>query len=435
MNKRILKLAIPNIISNLSVPLVGIVDIALMGHQHDPAYIGAIALGSTIFTFIYAGLLFLRMGTSGFTAQNLGARDMSESFLILGRALGMALTFGLILILLQHPVSYLAFNFLEGSDAVKNIAGEYFRTRIWAAPATLGLYAITGWYIGMQDAKTPMWITITVNLVNIGFSLLFIIVFDMKAKGVALGTVIGQYTGFVLALILLSRQSARIKKYWSLIKILNRKALALFMNVNKDILIRSVLLTGSFYYFNAKSASLGDEILAVNSILLQFLWIFSYFIDGFAFAAEALTGKYIGAKSQKNLTLAIRQLFIWATGISLFITLLYAIFNGGIISLLTSQSAVIELARNYKAWVILLPLISFAAFVWDGIYIGATEGASLRNAMILSTILIFIPAMHLFTLWWGNHGMWAALSLFMFSRGFLLLLYYPKNILTKIPET
>ncbi|MFW5768229.1 MAG: MATE family efflux transporter, partial [Bacteroidota bacterium] len=315
------------------------------------------------------------------------------------------------------------------------IAGEYFRTRIWAAPATLGLYAITGWYIGMQDAKTPMWISITVNLVNIGFSLLFIIVFDMKAKGVALGTVIGQYTGFVLALILLSKQSARIKKYWSLIKILNRKALALFMNVNKDILIRSVLLTGSFYYFNAKSASLGNEILAVNSILLQFLWIFSYFIDGFAFAAEALTGKYIGAKSQKNLTLAIRQLFIWATGISLFITFLYAIFNGGIISLLTSQTAVIELAQNYRAWVILLPVISFAAFVWDGIYIGATEGASLRNAMILSTILIFIPAIHLFTLWWENHGMWAALSLFMFSRGFLLLLYYPKNILTKISET
>jgi len=198
VNKRILKLAVPNIISNLSVPLVGIVDIALMGHQDDAAYIGAIALGSTVFTFIYAGLLFLRMGTSGFTAQNRGARNLDESFLVLGRSLTLAMVFGFLLIAIQTPVSWMAFHFLEGSESVKNIAGEYFRTRIWAAPATLGLYAITGWYIGMQDAKTPMWITLTVNIVNIGFSLLFILAFDMKAKGVALGTVIGQYTDLSL---------------------------------------------------------------------------------------------------------------------------------------------------------------------------------------------------------------------------------------------
>jgi len=201
------------------------------------------------------------------------------------------------------------------------------------------------------------------------------------------------------------------------------------MNVNKDILIRSVLLTGSFYYFNAKSAGLGEEILAVNSILLQFLWIFSYFIDGFAFAAEALTGKYIGAKDTGNLKLAIRQLFVWGFAVSLMVTLIYAIFNPGIIHMLTSQSAVIELSREYRFWVIFLPLISFSAFVWDGIYIGATEGPALRNAMIISTLLIFIPALYLFPVWWGNHGMWGALCLFMFARGFSLLLYYPKTIL------
>ncbi|HKK69057.1 MAG TPA: MATE family efflux transporter [Bacteroidales bacterium] len=429
MNKRILKLAVPNIISNLSVPLVGIVDIALMGHQDDAAYIGAIALGSTVFTFIYAGLLFLRMGTSGFTAQNRGARNLDESFLVLGRSLTLAMVFGFLLIAIQTPVSWMAFHFLEGSESVKNIAGEYFRTRIWAAPATLGLYAITGWYIGMQDAKTPMWITLTVNIVNIGFSLLFILAFDMKAKGVALGTVIGQYTGLIIAGIFLLRQSERIKRIWSWLKILNKKALKVFMNVNKDILIRSVLLTGSFYYFNAKSAGLGEEILAVNSILLQFLWIFSYFIDGFAFAAEALTGKYIGAKDTGNLKLAIRQLFVWGFAVSLMVTLIYAIFNPGIIHMLTSQSAVIELSREYRFWVIFLPLISFSAFVWDGIYIGATEGPALRNAMIISTLLIFIPALYLFPVWWGNHGMWGALCLFMFARGFSLLLYYPKTIL------
>ncbi|MFO7791151.1 MAG: MATE family efflux transporter [Bacteroidales bacterium] len=431
MNRRILRLAVPNIISNLSVPLVGIVDIALMGHQENTAYIGAIALGSTIFTFIYAGLLFLRMGTSGFTAQSRGARDLRLSFLTLGRALGLAMIFGVLLILLQNPISWLAFNFLDSSPDVINIANIYFKTRIWAAPASLGLYAITGWLIGMQNAKTPMFITISVNVINIAFSLIFILVFDMKAKGVALGTLIGQYSGFIIACLVLLKHTNRIKIYWKLKSLIDKSALSSFMRMNKNILVRSLLLTGSFYYFNAKSAGLGDDVLAVNSILLQFLWIFSYFIDGFAFAAEALTGRFIGAGNRSDLILAIKKLFTWGALVSLGMALIYLIFNQNIIMLLTDQVNVINLSKNYIAWVIILPLISFSAFVWDGIYIGATAGKALRNAMILSTILIFIPTLHLFSYLWDNHGMWASLSLFMFSRGFFLFLSYPKNVLNQ----
>jgi len=431
VNKRILRLAIPNIISNLSVPLVGIVDIALMGHQNASAYIGAIALGSTVFTFIYAGLLFLRMGTSGFTAQNRGARNIPDSFLILGRSLGLAFVFGILLILLQQPISWLAFHFLNASPEVKNLAEIYFKTRIWAAPATLGLYAITGWYIGMQNAKIPMWITLAVNMVNIVFSLVFILVFDMEAKGVALGTVIGQYSGFVIAGFLLSKHRIRMQLFWKLKSLLDVKALKNFMDVNKNILIRSLLLTGSFYFFNAKSAGLGDDILAVNSLLLQFLWMFSYFIDGFAFAAEALTGRYVGARDKTNLKRVIKHLFIWGMAVSIVVSLIYLLFNKGIIMLLTNQPTVIALSKDYAVWVILMPIISFAAFVWDGIFIGATAGKALRNAMLISVVIIFLPAVYFFPELWNNQGMWAALSLFMFARGFFLFLSYPKNIVIK----
>ncbi|MDA3819994.1 MAG: MATE family efflux transporter [Candidatus Delongbacteria bacterium] len=431
MNKRILRLAIPNIFSNLSVPLVGLVDIALMGHQNASAYIGAIALGSTVFTFIYAGLLFLRMGTSGFTAQNRGARNIPESFLILGRSLALAFIFGMLLILLQQPISWLAFHFLNASPEVKTIAEIYFKTRIWAAPATLGLYAITGWYIGMQNAKTPMWITISVNLINIAFSLLFILVFDMKARGVALGTLIAQYSGLVIAVLLLLKHKHRMQVFWKLKSLIDVKALTSFMHVNKNILIRSLLLTGCFYFFNAKRAILGNDILAVNSLLLQFLWIFSYFIDGFAFAAEALTGRYIGAGDSKNLKLVIKKLFVWGVSVSMLVSLVYLLFNKGVILLLTDQASVIALSRDYSVWVILMPIISFSAFVWDGIFIGATAGKALRNAMIIAVVFIFVPAIYFFPELWNNHGMWAALSLFMFARGFFLFLSYPKNVVNK----
>jgi MATE family multidrug resistance protein len=402
-----------------------------MGRLNNPAWLGAIALGATIFTLIYSGLGFLRMGTSGFTAQSRGKRDIGNSYVILSRSLLIALSLGFILILLQKPIAWLAFHFINSSSNVESFALEYFNVRIWAAPATLGLFALTGWLIGMQDAKTPMWISIIVNVVNIFFSILFVSKYHLNARGVALGTVIGQYTGLFLGSLVLLKHSRRIKLYWKRKKIFVWKEIANFMNVNKDILIRSLLLTGSFYYFNAASASLGDNILAVNSILLQFLWLFSHFIDGFAFAAEALTGKYIGAKNKIQLKSAVKLLFIWGILLSISVSLIYWMFSNQIINILTDQVALIELAKSYKIWIIILPIVSFSAFIWDGIYIGATEGKTMRNAMILSSLVIFIPCLHLFSTIWGNNGMWLAMALFMLFRGILLHLFYQKNVLSK----
>ncbi len=431
MNRRVLKLAFPNIISNLTVPLVGMVDIALMGRQDNPAYLGAIALGATVFTFIYSGLGFLRMGTSGFTAQSRGSRAIDQSYIILARALIIAIGLGFLLILSQKAIGWLAFNFVDSSQELKSFAMDYFRIRIFAAPATLGLYAIMGWYIGMQDAKTPMWISILINLINIILSAFFVLKLGMEVRGVALGTVIGQYTGFVLGLILLLQHSKRIRKYWKIKSILVWSEIGQFMTVNRDILIRSLLLTGSFYYFTAASAKLGDEILAVNSILLQFLWIFSYFIDGFAFAAEALTGKYIGANSISGLKKAVKTLFVWGVGLSIIVSLVYLAFNQNIVRLLTDQQKIIELSQTYRFWVIFLPIVSFSAFIWDGIYIGATEGKTMRNAMVFSSILIFLPALFVLRHYFGNHGMWIALIIFMLSRGISLHLFYVKRVLSK----
>ncbi|MEA1875160.1 MAG: MATE family efflux transporter [Bacteroidota bacterium] len=432
MNRRVLKLAFPNIISNLTVPLVGMVDVALMGRQDNPAYLGAIALGATVFTFIYSGLGFLRMGTSGFTAQSRGSRDINQSYIILARALIIAIGLGLLLILIQKAIGWLAFNFIDSSQELKSFAMDYFRIRIFAAPATLGLYAILGWYIGMQDAKTTMWISILINLINILLSAFFVLKLGMVVKGVALGTVIGQYAGFILGLLLLLKHSKRIRKYWKTKTIFVWSEIGQFMTVNRDILIRSLLLTGSFYYFNAASAKLGDEMLAVNSVLLQFLWIFSYFIDGFAFAAEALTGKYIGAKSLSGLKKVVKTLFLWGIGLSLAVSLIYLAFNQNIVRLLTDQQNIIELAQTYRVWIIILPIASFSAFIWDGIYIGATEGKTMRNAMMFSTILIFLPMLFILRHYFDNHGMWIALIIFMLSRGFSLHLFYVKRILNKI---
>jgi multidrug resistance protein, MATE family len=431
VNRRILKLAIPNIISNLTVPLVGMVDVALMGRENNPAYLGAIALGATIFTFIYSGLGFLRMGTSGFTAQSRGARNLAQAYVILARALIIALVLGLFLIALQKPIAFLAFHFLDSSQTLETFAKEYFFIRIWAAPASLLLFAIMGWYIGMQNAKIPMWISIAVNLINIVFSLLFVVKYNMSAKGVAFGTLIGQYCGLIIGIILLLLQKNRLKKYWIWSAIFIRKEIFSFLNVNKDILIRSILLTGSFYYFNAASASLGDNILAINSILLQFLWVFSYFIDGFAFAAEALTGKYIGAKNPKNLKLAVKYLFIWGGALSFAVTIIYFSFNSILIKAFTNQEKIFLMTQDYSFWIIFLPIVSFSAFIWDGIYIGATESKTMRNAMLFSSLCIFIPLLLILKHFYGNHGMWIALLVFMLFRGISLHLFYQKKIITK----
>ncbi|HER07465.1 MAG TPA: MATE family efflux transporter [Bacteroides sp.] len=428
MNRKILDLAIPNIISNISIPLLGIVDMALMGHLESDAYIGAIALGSLIFNFIYWGLGFLRMGTSGFTAQAWGRRDIPETVMVFSRAMLIALVISLLLLVLQKPIELLSFMVLKGETEVEQLAMTYFRIRIWAAPAVLGQFALLGFFLGMQNARLPMVVLITANVLNIACSFVFVMVLGMGPDGVALGTVIAQYAGFLVAVLFFRKYFSKLMKHWSLKATIRRDKLVGFLMVNKDIFIRTMCLVIVFSFFTARSASSdvttgGEEtILAVNSLLMQFFMFFSFLIDGFAHAAEALSGRFIGANNKQALIRSIRLLFLWGTGIALFFTLLYLAGGKFIFRLLTDNPEVISNARPFFFWVIIIPLVSFTAFLWDGIFIGATAGREMRNAMLISTLLVFFPAYLILGKLWGNHGLWFAFILFMLSRSLTMSL-------------
>jgi len=311
MNRKILLLAIPNIVTNISIPLLGMVDLGLMGHLESGIYIGAIALGSMIFNFLFWGFGFLRMGTSGFTAQAFGRRDLRESMLVLIRSVVIALGGGILFIFLQEPIARLAFSLIGGSPEVEQLAREYFYIRIYASPATLTIFALTGWFIGMQNARNPMILSISINVLNILFSLALIHLFSMKSNGIALANVLSQSTGIVLGLLLLRGYLRKLKKFFSLSDAMNWKAIKPFVAVNRDIFIRTLCLIFVLSFFTTQSANTSDTVLAVNTLLFQFFYFFSYFIDGYAYAAEALTGRYIGARNPSQLKKAIRLLFIW----------------------------------------------------------------------------------------------------------------------------
>jgi MATE family multidrug resistance protein len=423
VNKKILNLAIPNIISNISIPLLGIVDMALMGHLESDYYIGAIALGSLIFNFIYWGLGFLRMGTSGFTAQAWGRRDLPETILVLSRAAFIAIITGALLLLLQRPIEILSFLVLKGETRVEELAMAYFRIRIWAAPAALGQFVLLGFFLGMQNARLPMVVLVTTNVINIGCSYLFVMKLGMESNGVALGTVIAQYSGLFIAIFFFKRYFGRLFRYWSLQATLKWEKLKHFLLINRDIFIRTMCLVVVFSIFTARSASTDvqnegeDTILAVNSLLMQFFMFFAFLIDGFAHASEALTGKFIGANDRQSLKRSIRLLFVWGTGISIAFTLIY-LFGGNVIfRALTNNAEVIANAKPYFFWVVLVPMVSFTAFLWDGIFIGATAGPEMRNAMLISTLVVFFPTYILAGRFMGNHGLWLAFIIFMIARG------------------
>lgn len=309
MNKKILRLAIPNIVANVTIPLLGMVDLSLMGHLESEVYIGAVALGTVIFNFIYWGFSFLRMSTSGFTAQAYGKKDRGEETNLLFRSVIIALIIGFLIIILQKPIAWLSFLFINGSHEVEVLAKSYFTIRIWAAPATLSLYAITGWLLGMQNAKYPMIISILVNAFNILMSVLFIKVFKMTSDGVALGTLCAQYLGISVAIFLLLKKYKGLLKKYNFKQIIDIQKLVAFFKVNTDIFIRTFCVIIVFAFFTSKSASTNDSILAINSMLLQFLLLFSFFIDGFAFAGEALVGKYVGRKDNVSFQRTVKLLF------------------------------------------------------------------------------------------------------------------------------
>jgi len=442
MNKRILGLALPNIVTNITVPLLGMVDMAIVGHLSGE-HIGAIAIGTQIFNLIYWNFGFLRMGTSGFTAQAFGAERWDEAVKILIRACSIALGIALALIMLQWPISLAVPLIFESSDHVLKLALTYFFVRIWAAPATLGMYAIKGWFIGMQDSKTPMWIAIFLNCVNIAASLLFVMVLHWDIAGVALGTVIANYSGLALGIFFLRRRLHRdnnISTYRhinvsTLKEALNWKDMRRFFKVNGDIFLRTLCLSGVFTFITAASSHISDQILAVDALLLQFFTLFSYIMDGFAYAGESLVGRHIGAKQKRHLKLAVRLLILWGMALTVVFTGLYAAFGNQFLHIFTDQQDVIAAAGDYMTWVLVIPVCGFAAFLFDGIFIGATATRTMRNAMFVATAAFFAVyyGLKAYTnassdehIW--NNVLWIAFMVYLLLRGLLQGLRVRKDI-------
>lgn len=427
MNKRIFRLAIPNIISNITVPLLGMIDIAIAGHLGSAMYIGAIALASNIFNMIYWNFGFIRMSSSGFTAQAYGARDFGEAMNVLLRSLVVGLGFGLLIVLLQTPIESFSISLIKSGIETKRNVEFYFRICVWSAPAVLGVYAFKGWFIGMQNATLPMIIAILNNVLNIILSFMFVFGFGMQIKGIALGTMLSQIITFIVSAALWLKYYGRLRKYINLQTILDKSQLRLFFKVNGDTFVRTFLLTLVTTFFTFASSGLGDTILAVNALLMQFFMLFSYFMDGFAYAAEALTGRFIGAKNEALLRHMIKRVFMWGFIVSAASALLYIFFPNQILHILTNNSEVIETTKSFTFWTILIPITGFAAFLWDGIYIGATASKEMRNAMILSSICFFI-CYYVTKSFLDNNALWLSFILYLTMRGLVQTIWAKRAI-------
>ena len=415
-SQRILHIAIPSIVSNITVPLLGLVDVTIVGHLGSASYIGAIAVGGMLFNMIYWIFGFLRMGTSGLTAQAYGAHDLPEVSRILLRSSGISFLLALALLILQYPIRIIAFHLIEASPEVRELASLYFHICIWGAPATLGLYGFTGWFIGMQNSRFPMYIAITQNVVNIAASLFFVFACDMKVAGVALGTLIAQYAGLFMAYLLWLRYYRPLRKYIEWKRVFTHEAMARFFQVNRDIFLRTLCLVTVTVFFTSTGAAYGDVTLAVNTLLMQLFTLFSYIMDGFAYAGEALTGKYIGARNRTELRLTVRHLFGWGIALALAFTLLYGIGGKSFLGLLTNERTVIEASSAYFYWVLAIPLAGFSAFLLDGICIGATATGIMLKGMAAASAGFFLIYYGL-NASLGNHALWLAFVSYLALRG------------------
>ena len=412
-DRQILKIALPAIVTNITVPLLGLVDTAIVGHMGAAAYIGAIAVGSMIFNLVYWVFGFLRMGTSGLTAQARGRRDFPEAGRLLLRSAFVALTVSLLLLVLQWPVCQLMLQLIHPTADVRPLAATYFYIVVWGAPASLGLFALTGWYIGMQNTRIPMLISVLQNVVNIVVSLLLVYVLGMKVEGVALGTVIAQYAGLLTGLFLLWRYYRRFLPGMVLPTV---HELLPFLRVNRDIFLRTLFLVAVNLYFTSAGARQGSTVLAVNTLLMQLYLLFSYVMDGFAYAGEALGGRYWGARDMESFRSVVRRLFGWGALMTVLFTAVYVLGGMPFLHLLTNEPAVVEASRGYVWWAWLIPVAGVAAFVWDGIFIGITFTRGMLLSSAVAAVVFFAAALLLMPSY-GNHGLWFSILLYLAMRG------------------
>lgn len=410
MHREILRIAIPSIVTNITVPLLGMVDLSIAGHIGSASVIGAISVGGLIFNMVYWLFNFLRMGTSGLTAQAFGRGDAEGQRRVLRLALTIALVCGVAIFSIQRPIEWMAHFIVAPTDQVWQLAIAYFRVRIWAAPAVLALFALNGWFVGMQNSRFPMYISIGQNLLNIGLSALLVFHFHLGIEGVALGTVCSQYAGLLAALLLVphtrlsnigqgDKDARQVKSF----------------KVYSHIFLRMIFLIAVTTAFTSFGARQGDMLLAVNTLLIQLFILFSYFCDGFALAGEALVGKYVGAQAPEQQRRCIIRLFQWAGGVTLLFTLLYAAVGDYILQILTSDEAVVAASAPYFYWILLVPISGFAAFMWDGIFIGATATRQMLYTLAVAATLFFI-------VWYlplplsTNHHLWLSFVLYLATR-------------------
>jgi len=463
-DRQILQIALPSIVSNITVPLLGMIDVAIVGHMGSAVYIGAVAVGSMIFNLVYWLFGFLRMGTSGMTAQALGRRDLVEVTRILVRSASLAVGIAAVLIILQVPLRWLMFWLIGPTEDVAPFATAYFRIVIWGAPASLALFSLTGWYIGMGNTRIPMFVSIMQNVVNIVVSLTLVYGLGMKLEGVALGTVIAQYAGLLMAVGLLMKYYGRLFEKFTIhnaqctiigqwraftrrLSPFTRHPLpftrhpspvTLHPSPNLDIFLRTLCLVAVNLYFTSAGARQGAVILSVNTVMLQLYLFFSYFMDGFAYAGEALGGRFYGARNGEAFRDTLRRLFGWMTVVTTAYTLLYIVGGMRIVSLLTDEPQVVAAAREYIWWAWLIPAAGCMAFIWDGIFIGVTATRGMLVPSAVSALVFFgicLLAQHHSLLTSHpsllNHGLWLAQVTYLVMRGVLQTIWYKYKI--KIP--
>jgi MATE family multidrug resistance protein len=425
------RIAAPMILSNVSVPLLGMVDTGVTGHLDSPVYLGAVAIGATLFGFLYTGMNFLRMGTTGITAQRFGANDNDGLRVSLGQALIVSLLIALTLLALHVPIGKFALNLIGAEPDVEAFASQYFSIRIWSAPGTLANFVLIGWFLGLQNARVPLLMFLTINLTNIVLDLIFVLQLGMKVDGVALASVIAEYAGVIVGLGFATRALRERSGHWPMARLFNVRAYAAFFAINANLFVRTMALIFTFAFVTAQGARLGGLVLAANAVLMNLQNLTAFALDGFAHAAEALVGKAVGQKRRDILERSVQLALKWSLYFALGFFLFYILIGPPLIRVLTDLPDVRSTAMQFLPWLVISPLISVWSFLYDGVYVGATRSKEMRDLMLISTFAVFLPAWFLLQ-GYGNHGLWLAFTIFMASRGIGMHIWYRKRVLPTI---
>ncbi|TXY10804.1 MATE family efflux transporter DinF [Vibrio mimicus] len=419
VHRQVLTLALPMVLSNVTVPLLGLVDAAVIGHLEHAWYLGGVALGSTMISVTFWLLGFLRMSTTGLTAQAHGAQNPQQLGRVLLQGSVIALGLAALFLLFHRPVAGLIFHFSDASSEVKTYAEAYFYIRAWSAPAALLNFVLLGWLLGTQNARAPMWMVIITNLTNIALDLLLVLGLGLKVEGAAIASVIADYAGLLFGLVCVVRywRQQQLPAPFSFISSLT-KELSRLVALNRDIFLRSLCLQAVFSFMTFQGAALGDETVAANAVLMSFLMMISYGMDGFAYAMEAMVGKAIGAKDDRQLRSSMIGSTFWATMICLLLSLIFLGFGSDLIQMITNIPSVQATAEIYLPWLVAMPLVAVWCFLLDGVFIGATKGKEMRNSMAISAVAFFVA--YWLSASYGNHALWLAMLSFMALRGVTL---------------